>query len=265
MAGDLVSSVIMADKNRGMNPADWHKRYLQQSQWTETIRRRLFGRTNPEKGDWILEVGAGTGAVLDQVALDIPSQVVGIDLDLESLRFSQGIDRTLNLAQADVRCLPFRDAAFVITYCHYLLMWVEDPLKALIEMRRVTRFGGNVIALAESDFAARIDFPPPLDELGEMQTQALLAQGADIHMGRKLGNLFYQSGLSDIEVGILGAQWHFGPDKDVDQTEWSTLQADLSHVLSEEEFTEYRRIEHQAVKKGEKVLFIPTFFAIGTV
>ncbi len=248
-----------------MGFADWHQRYLQQSKWTKAIRRHLFNKKKFSAEDWILEVGSGTGAILGQVAEELPCQVAGIDINVNSLAFSHGVNRGFNLAQADAHRLPFRDNTFSITYCHYLLMWVEDSLLTLIEMQRVTQPGGFVIALAESDYSSRIDFPAPLDRLGEIQSQALQAQGADIEMGRKLGQLFHQAGLSEIEVGILGTHWQSETEWDMDKTEVATLWSDLHGILSEDEITHYLNIDRKAREDSERVLFVPTFYAKGTV
>lgn len=265
MAGHLVSPLTGTGSASNMNLADWHGRYLQQSLWTQDIRRRLFDRVKLKTGEKVLEVGVGTGAVLSQVVEDYPCQVIGIDIDRHSLRFAKSIVQTHNLIQADAHLLPIPEHTFKITYCHYLLMWVRDPARTLTEMRRVTQPGGMVIALAESDYAARIDFPPPLEQLGRLQTDALQTQGADTQMGRKLGQLFHETGLTDIEVGILAAQWSAKKFTNKDESEWNTLYSDLNSTLSDEELEYYRMINDRAYQTGGRILFIPTFYAAGRV
>lgn len=246
-----------------MSLLDWHQRYLQQAQWTESIRCHLFEKVNLKPEDRILEVGSGTGAVLSQIISEHTYPTFGIDIDLQSLRFSLKLNQALMLTQADAHQLPFQEGAFSVAYCHYLLMWVADPLLVLREMRRIVRTGGCVIALAESDYAARIDYPPSLERLGEMQTQALESQGVDIKMGRKLGRLFEKAKFSDIEVGILGAHWHPESAEEIDETEWTALRSDLDEVLSQTELENYKKLDLQARERAERILFIPTFYAVG--
>ncbi len=167
------------------------------------------------------------------------------------------------LAQADGHLLPFADGLFDAVYCHYLLLWVANPARVLAEMKRVTRPGSAVIALAEPDHAARIDYPPPLDELGRLQTAALAKQGADVSIGRRIKALFHQSELLNISTGILGAQWD--QNKKQNSEELAVLQSDLTQVLSKEEFEAFKSVDRQAWVKGERVMFIPTFYAIGWV
>jgi len=255
--------MTVAEPTSSMNLEDWHKRYLRQSQWTKDIRRHLFGKREPKSGERVLEVGVGTGAVASQVAADYQCRVVGIDIAFDSLCFARSLFHPCDCIQADARLLPFPNSAYTITYCHYVLMWVRHPVTVLAEMRRVTQSGGYVIALAESDYAARIDFPPPLDKIGRLQTQSLEGQGADIQMGRKLGHLFHETGFSEIEVGILGSQWCTRISQDIDETEWDALHSDIGNTVINEELANYRKLDAYARKKGERVLFIPTFYAVG--
>jgi hypothetical protein len=142
-------------------------------------------------------------------------------------------------------------------------MWVQKPQLILYEMTRVTRPGGWVIALAEPDHQARIDYPPPLDVLGTHQTQALTEQGVDVHMGRKLRSLFHHTGLVEIEVGIMSAQWDGLLAWDA--TEWIMLEADLAGQLTHEALIDYQDVDRQARQTGQRILFIPTFYALGKV
>jgi SAM-dependent methyltransferase len=248
---------------RGLNRQVWHQRYLVQAEWTQHIRQYVFKKINPIPGERILEVGAGTGAVLNALSHEGDFHLFGVDLDYPSLSFSQSLSPAIDLTQADGHHLPFVPGSFGLVFCHYLLMWVQKPHQILHEMARVTRPGGWVIALAEPDHQSRIDYPPPLDALGIRQTQGLQSQGVDVIIGRKLRTLFHQTGLVEVEVGILSAQWEGLSAWDA--TEWMMLQADLAGTLSPEALAEYQQIDRQARQTGQRILFIPTFYALGKV
>jgi len=209
-----------------------------------------------------LEVGSGTGAVLESL---LEEGDYYLAIDRSSLRFAQDLKKSFLLAQANGYELPFPDDSFSISYCHFLLLWVEHPSHILAEMRRVTNKGGYVIALAEPDYQSRIDYPPPLDQLGEQQTHSLQAQGADISIGRKLGMLFNNAGFIEVEIGILGAQWTAIRKHQLDETEWMTIQSDLADQLSNQILLAYQESDQKARVNGERVLFIPTFYAAGVV
>ncbi len=246
-----------------MNLADWHQRYLQQSQWTTAVRRHLFAAAGLRTGDRVLEVGCGTGAVLSRVAGEGSCDIFGMDIDRPSLAFAKDENKTFRLAQADGHRLPFPDGAFNAVFCHYLLLWVADPVQVLAEMCRATRPGGAVIALAEPDHAGRIDAPPPLDQAGQWQTRALASQGADVTLGRQLRCLFHQAGLAGITSGLLGAEWDH--QSKPDPSEWQVVRDDLEGLVSEVNLAAYAAADRQAREEGTRVLFIPTFYALGRV
>ena len=253
----------MADQQLSLE--QWHQRYLQQSTWTGAVRSHLFGKINLSSADSILEVGSGTGAVLSQLADSGEFQLIGVDIARPALNFSQKHIQDYQLVQADGFHLPFANDTFAISYCHYLLLWLSNPINVLAEMRRVTRSGGSLITLAEPDHDARIDYPPPLDDLGRYQTRSLQSQGADTAVGRKLRGLLRQTGLQKIETGILSASWSDSLAKKVDPTEWAMIRSDLSDKLSESELSYYEAVDHQAYTSGNRVLYIPTFYGVGTV
>jgi len=242
-----------------------HQRYLDQAGWTKTIREYLFSRASFQTQNAVVEVGSGTGAILQSLLEEGDFTLTGVDINRSALHYAKKNEKTFRLIQATGNQLPFSDSCFDISYCHYLLLWVSHPMRILSEMRRVTRPGGCVIALAEPDHQSRIDYPPPLDRLGEHQTQALQAQGADTSMGRKLSTLFHQVGLKDIEVGILGALWKTKGDHPAENSEWMTLQADIEEKLSADNLLEYQHINKSAWANGRRILFVPTFYAVGVV
>lgn len=242
----------------------WHHRYVVQTGWTEHIRQYIFQKINPRPDDHMLEVGSGTGALIRAWQKQGYHNITGVDLDYPSLAYSTTNLDSFHQAQADGHHLPFKKGEFDITFCHYLLMWTKSPTRILSEMCRVTQSGGWVLALAEPDHQARVDYPPPLDVLGQLQTQALHEQGADIRLGRQLRALFIQTGLQDVETGVLAAQWRQDHQL-TDQTEWAMLQADLKERFSQNELAQFKQQDRQAREAGTRVLFIPTFYAIGKV
>lgn len=229
------------------------------------MRQHIFNKIDPPPNTRILEVGSGTGAILEWLLEIGYKNLTGVDIDTPSLAYSKSIFHPPRLVQADGYQLPFEQAAFGLSLCHYLLLWTDNPQAILQEMTRVTETGGWVLALAEPDHQARVDYPPPLDALGTHQTQALTEQGIDVVMGRKLRSLFNYAGLKCVEVGILGAEWHSENQPPMDDTEWMMLMADLENRLTPQALAEFQEADQQARAEGQRILFIPTFYAIGRV
>lgn len=250
---------------RGLSRQVWHQRYCAQAQWTQHVRQYLFSTINPAPGAPILEIGAGTGAVIAALHSEGFENITGIDIDYPSLAFSKQLTNPFLSTQADGTHLPFHNNIFEVVFCHYLLMWVHHPQDIINEMCRITRPGGWILAMAEPDHQSRIDYPPPLDLLGKSQTTALRNQGVDVQMGRKLRSHFQQAGLDHIQVGIMSAQWDRSSDIVWDQTEWTMIQADLVDLYCEKDLQHYQALDQQARQNAERILFIPTFYALGQV
>lgn len=244
-----------------MNYFDWHQRFLQQAQWSRSARSFFFSQINLSPQAHILEVGCGTGAVLSELVNF--ENLFGVDLDFSSLACAKSLDDKFLLTNTDGRQLPFQDNRFDLTFCHYLLLWITNPNEMLREMQRVTRPGGWVCLFAEPDYAARIDSPMPLDQLGFAQNKALAKQGVNLTTGRQLTAWLTQIELESIQSGILGGHWtaEFVPKGW--QMEWETIYHDLEYTLDPISLSEYKKIDRQAYRKGSRVLFIPTFYAWG--
>jgi ubiquinone/menaquinone biosynthesis C-methylase UbiE len=216
-------------------------------------------------GSKVLEVGCGTGVILNDIRHKTNCVAFGIDIDFSSLLFAQTTSQDPRLALADAHVLPFPDQCFDVTICHYFLLWVRDKNLTLREMIRVTRKGGTVIAFAEPDHRSRIDYPANLEEIGRLQNLSLINQGADISAGRKLAQLFSSNGLSNIIYGVYANQISEDLDLTAHRFEWIYLKDDLQPWLEPAQIEELMERDRHAWLEGQRVLYIPTFWAIGWV
>lgn len=242
---------------------DWHSRFLQQASWTRELRGYLFECAGLARSQRVLEVGCGTGAILSD--LTTPAAIHGLDLDIARLAEARVHAPTTLLVCGNALELPYDSETFDITFCHFLLLWVRDPLLALLEMKRVTRPGGAVLALAEPDYDSRVDRPAVLVPLGHWQAESLRRQGADPGLGSRLADLFLQADIQTIETGTLnsaGEQETTSADRDL---EWAVLEADLEGWVPAQEIQRMKALDEQAWERGERVLQVPTHFARGRV
>jgi SAM-dependent methyltransferase len=240
-----------------------HVRYLRQAAWTAPLRHKAYQQAGIKPGDRILEVGCGTGVILGDLPAIASCLAVGIDIDPEISLFAHKIHPELDIAAADGLTLPFPAASFDHCLCHFLLLWATNPLGILREMWRVTRHGGFVMALAEPDYAGRIDYPPALEHLGRLQRHALQQAGADPDFGRKLLHFFNQAGLQSPVIGVLGGEWP-QPDRQADQAnEWEVLVEDLQTMSPPTDPQWLSGPARKAFFSPSKLTYVPTFYAIG--
>jgi ubiquinone/menaquinone biosynthesis C-methylase UbiE len=249
---------------------NWHNRYLQQAGWTRELRAYLFQKAGLSGAHRVLEVGCGTGAILLEGSLpdrDLYTHAAryGVDLSAASLAECRNYAPGAFLTRGDALYLPYLDKTFDISYCHFLLLWVDDPLRALQEMKRVTIPQGYVLALAEPDYTSRVDWPREISWLGKRQTESLFEQGADVGIGSRLADLFYQAGINILETGTIQNRGKDALTLEEWENEWSVLQADLAGTVAREEIQEMKHLDEQAWKRGEHEMIIPTYFAWGQV
>ncbi len=244
----------------GRTPEEWHHWFTTQARWTRPARHWLYHQARIEQARCVLEVGCGSGVIAAEVAGLSPASVIGLDLDADMLRLAAP---EVPCVQGDAHALPFPDGTFDVTLCHYLLLWVDDPAWAVREMARVTRPGGFVLACAEPDYGGRVDYPPELVPLGRWQEEALRRQGADPRIGRRLGELFGAAGLRTT-VGVMAGSWTLPAPPDADlAAEWEMRRYDLAGLVPAEELARLEQVDRQALAAGRRLLFVPTFYALG--
>jgi SAM-dependent methyltransferase len=248
------------------SPEALHQRYLQQAGWTAAIRRQAFQRFGLSAAARILEVGSGTGAITSELRASSPGVVIGLDRDQQVNEYARRSHPGAACITGLGERLPFPASSFDLVCCHFLLLWVDDPLDILTEMLRVTRPGGGVLCLAEPDYGGRIEYPESLSALGALQERSLQARGADPRLGRRLRKLLHDAGLTQVQAGVLGGEWAEQAERPAPadgDLEWRTLSDDLKDLSSP---SDLRRLESEfarARRNGSHILFVPTFYGWG--
>lgn len=137
-----------------METAEYQRNYeLEQSYWwfagvRGMVRSLLAASGAPGRLGRVLDVGCGTGALIDELKGRADS-IRGVDYSPEALRFCAR--RGLKcVALADAREVPFPDASFDVVTAIGLIEHLEDDGAFLAEMRRLLRPGGLFVLLTSS-------------------------------------------------------------------------------------------------------------------
>ena len=239
---------------RGPDPDWWHQRYLQQAEWTRSLRHHLYRRLEIARCQRILEVGCGTGAIAEELAERTTAEVHGLDADRSALALLRGRPRGRGvcLAAGDAEALPYPDGSFDLIATHYFWLWAGDPPQAARECRRVLRSGGVLAALAEPDYSRRKDVPNGNPPIGEFLSQDLKERGANPEIGAGLRDIFIQAGFAT-EAGMLDGEVGLEAQPEIFQQEWEML-ARLGYPSSE--------LDSLKASSGSKII-MPVHWAIG--
>ena len=105
----------------------------------------------------VLVVAVGTGHDLRH--LPAGTEVTGVDLSPSMLaraqRRADAIGLPVSLVEGDAQALPFPDGTFDTVICSLALCTIPDQARALREMHRVLRPGGQVLLMDHVEYTRR--------------------------------------------------------------------------------------------------------------
>ena len=97
-------------------------------------------------GKRVLDAGCGNAYGTATLARAGATDVVGVDIDAAVLEAARGsLPDNVSLQTADLRALPFEDAAFDVAVCFEVIEHVDNPERVISELRRVLAQDGLLI------------------------------------------------------------------------------------------------------------------------
>jgi SAM-dependent methyltransferase len=206
-----------------------HESVLRSHRWRTAENSAGYLLPRLTSGATVLDVGCGPGTITaDLATLTAPGRVTALETSEEALGLARAeIERrgieTVDFAVGDVHALDFPGDTFDVVHAHQVLQHVSDPVRALREMRRVTRPGG-VVAVRDGDYAAFTWFPrvPGLDEWLALYEKVARANGGEPDAGRRLLSWAHAAGFSDVTA--TSSTWCFADE--TDRAWWGGLWAE---------------------------------------
>jgi ubiquinone/menaquinone biosynthesis C-methylase UbiE len=191
-------------------------KHLRDRWWDDTFTSFMKDTLQPRPGRRILDVGCGTGTAEVKLSRLRLTQVdlVAVDLIVDRVTAAQAAARAHNIsahfAAADACHLPFPDATFDSVFCVTVLQHIADVRSAVVEMARVTRPGGRIVAV-EPDNSARYFFSSVEDgrrahEAARRFFSALAHARGDASepaVGPQLPTLFSHNGVEPLSVQVF--------------------------------------------------------------
>lgn len=156
-------------------------------------------------GQRLLDVGSGAGTITAGLARIVgPENVTALEVSEDAAALtrtelaSQGLDG-VEVVVGDAHALDLAADSFDVVHAHQVLQHVADPVRALAELRRITRPGG-IVAVRDSDYEGFRWWPAlrELDRWLELYLRAARANGGTPDAGRRLLAWAHEAGFRDV-------------------------------------------------------------------
>jgi SAM-dependent methyltransferase len=153
-------------------------------------------------GQRVLDCGCGPGALTAELVRR-GAEVAAADPSAQFVAAMRERYPDVDVREAGAEELPFEGASFDAALAQLVVHFMEDPVRGLSEMARVTRDGGVVAACVWDLTGGRAPITPFWDAARELDPNVTgETQRAGAGEG-KLPELFAQAGLTEIEETAL--------------------------------------------------------------
>lgn len=151
-------------------------------------RRAILAALALEPGERLLEVGCGGGLLLRD-ALVRGARATGLDHSEEMVELARRRAPGADVVLGEAEHLPFEDDTFAAVAMSVVFFFLDDPLRALAECRRVLRAGGRISVFTTGpELRGTPAAPEPIASHGHFYTD------------RELAGLAEDAGLDEVVV-----------------------------------------------------------------
>lgn len=132
----------LADRTR----AELHVPYERQ---LAPLGYRAMSALSPKRGEYILDIGCGTGQTSVELGRKVGSEGRVLGIDLAPAVLGIAMERAKNCAQvrfvqADAQVFPFGPGLYDAAFSRFGVMFFADPVAAFTNIRRALKEGGRI-------------------------------------------------------------------------------------------------------------------------
>jgi SAM-dependent methyltransferase len=184
-------------------PGAAYDRYM--GGWSRPLAATFAEAVGVRRGDRVLDVGCGTGALTQELARRVGSALVAaVDPSEPSVDACAKAVPDADVRVGGAERLPFDDSTFDAALCQLVVNFMADATAGVGEMRRVTRRGGTVAACTW-------DYRDGMTMLRVFWDAAVTVDPSAPHEGRvmpyctedDLARLWNEVGLGEVETEAL--------------------------------------------------------------
>ena len=183
-----------------------HESVLRSHTWRTAENSAAYLLPHLRAGLSLLDVGCGPGTItIDLARLVAPGRVIGLDRAADVVEKARASAAAANVPvvfqTGDVYALGFPDATFDVVHAHQVLQHLGEPVRALMEMRRVLKPGG-LLAVRDSDYLSFAWSPVDarLTRWLEVYRAVARRNGGEPDAGRFLKGWAMDAGFSNVRA-----------------------------------------------------------------
>lgn len=163
----------------------------------------------------ILDVGCGPGSITVDLASLVPKgRVIGVEYvsdpldNARELAAERGVTN-VEFRVGDIYSLDFPDDHFDIVHVHQVLQHLAEPVKAIQEMRRVTKANGGIFAARETANFTLYPDTPTLKAFFDTTFKVVEARGANANSGSYIHTWAEKAGFDRSQINCSAGTWCF--------------------------------------------------------
>ena len=211
------------------------KRLAQKTNTNEIVDNYIKPLLNSETCRF-LDVGCGP-ALISQSISNLFPKIKVYSTDISPIRLQQAgrynKGNLINFVGSDVNHLPFMNNYFDFVFARFLFEYMKTPETAIDEMVRVCKTNGQIM-IQDIDGQLLFHYPEHNDLLKQLHLVIDYLKnnyGFDPFIGRKLYHLFYNSGLTQINVKAEPYHLIWGEISKEEYERWSLKLRQLEPII----------------------------------